>query len=881
MWFPSVLESLDFSSFHSRTRRGRRPPTRKLCLEALEDRTLMSAVHPLFDLAAVTTSPFPTDRFTAADTTQNTGRRVNLPLPDATTHPSDYQDTQVLNTLDGFNMQPRLSIPFDGAIDVNTVNSQDVFLLSMGDTLDSHDHGGQVVGINQLVWDPATNTLHAESNDLLDQHTRYALIVTNGVNDVSGPVEATRAFGRFEHDLGQSHDPVLRFYGAELDDALEAARRVGVRERDIVVASVFRTESATAVLEKIRNQIKANTPDPVDFLLGPDQSRTVFALGDVTGITWLQQTGDNPPAFTNATVDLSLLRSIPGAISQVAFGKYSSPDYEVHPGEYIQPVATRTGTPTVQGVNEIYFNLFLPSGEKPAQGWPVAIYGHGASGSKQRDLNVAATLAEHGIATVIINDVGRGFGPLGTLTVNQTDGESVTFAAGGRGINQDNDHDILATEGENATGPQSIISSRDAQRQTVVDLMQLVRVIQVGMHVNGDSAPDLDSSRIDYVGWSLGANIGTILLAVDPDVHAGALYSPGGPLVDNRRFGLNRGIVSASLDARTPSLINPPGITNLGGIPTPAPYFDENLPLRDGVPLTVQLADGTVAVIQGPVINTVTGAMAIQEWLDTTEWVAQSGNQVAYAPHLRKDPLAGVPAKSILVLFGNGDQTVPNPAATAILRAGGLADFATFYRNDLAYAEDPTGVPKDPHAFVNNITNSDSLVAAIARGAQEQIATFLDSGGTVIIHPEPSRFFETPIVLPLPEGLNYISTAPPLIPIGTRAILLGAVSEGNTRTSGAALSVPLPWAYGQQVGRIANPSDVRAAPADNDVATSGNLILAPAETCKTITVPVQSSKKKEANETFLPNLWEAGNAVLPDPQGIGTILDDNGLGGKH
>src|SRR6516164_1879048 len=135
MWFPPIVGSLDFGSFHSRARRDRRAPTRKLCLESLEDRTLMSAVHPLFDLAAVTTSPFPTDRFTVADTSQNTGRRVNLPLPDLRMHPSDFQDTQVLNTLDGFNMQPRLSIPFDGAIDVNSVTSQTVFLVSLGDTL--------------------------------------------------------------------------------------------------------------------------------------------------------------------------------------------------------------------------------------------------------------------------------------------------------------------------------------------------------------------------------------------------------------------------------------------------------------------------------------------------------------------------------------------------------------------------------------------------------------------------------------------------------------------------------------------------------------------------------------------------------------------------
>src|SRR6516162_5638248 len=224
MWFPSFFGSLDFRAFRRRTRRGRRPLVRKLYLESLEDRTLLSAVHPLFDLAAPATSPFPSDRFTVADTSQNTGRRVNLPLPDPTTHLSDYQDTQLLNSLDGFNLQPRLSIPFDGSIDVNSVSSSDVFLVSLGDTLNPRDHGGQVVGINQVVLDPATSTLHVESNDLLDQHTRYALIVTNGVHDADGhPVEATLAFRLAPITLPFSSDPVLRFYGRELVEGLVAA----------------------------------------------------------------------------------------------------------------------------------------------------------------------------------------------------------------------------------------------------------------------------------------------------------------------------------------------------------------------------------------------------------------------------------------------------------------------------------------------------------------------------------------------------------------------------------------------------------------------------------------------------------------------------------
>jgi hypothetical protein len=165
MWFRSMFDSrLCRSSRLLVARKGssgarRRWPAR-LEVEFLEDRCLLSATHALFDLGSPAGGAFPSDRFTVADTTQNTARRVNLPLPDPSTHRSDYEDTQVLNTLDGFSLQPRLSVPFDRPIDVNTVNSSDVFLVSLGNTLDHNDHGGQVVGINQVIWDPATNTLN-------------------------------------------------------------------------------------------------------------------------------------------------------------------------------------------------------------------------------------------------------------------------------------------------------------------------------------------------------------------------------------------------------------------------------------------------------------------------------------------------------------------------------------------------------------------------------------------------------------------------------------------------------------------------------------------------------------------------------------------------
>jgi hypothetical protein len=719
-------------------------------------------VHALFNLRTPAVGPFPSDRFTVRDLTQNTSRRVNLPLPDPITHPSDYLDTQVLNTLDGFNLQPRLSVSFDGPIDVSTVTSQDVFVISLGDTLNPNDHGGQVVGINEVVWDTFTNSVHVESDQLLDQHTRYALVVTDGVHDLQGqPVAATAAFRLAPLVLPFSPDPVLRFYGRELIAGLGAAHRLGIPLRDIVDASVFTTESATAVLEKIRDQIHAAPPAPADFNLGPNGERTVFDLDQITGITFNRQTTTDGP-LDPIQVNLVPLRDTPGAVGQVAFGKYLSPDYEVHPGEYIPPVATRTGTPVVQGTNEIYFNLFLPSGPKPAGGWPVAIFGHGGNNTKQANgtsgpLTIAASLAAHGIATVAINAVGHGWGPLGTLTVNQAGVAPVTLPAGGRGIDQDGDHGISPGEGFYAAPPYDLLfQNRDGWRQTVADLMQLVRVIEVGMDVHGDGVPDLDPSRIYYAGQSMGGFYGTLFLAVEPDVRAGVFNVAGGRWSEVSRLSTSSGTrdgLGRALAARVPPLLNAPGVTAIDGLPVSAPYFNENLPLRDGVPLTVRLADGTNAVIQAPVLNTVPGAMAIQEALDHQQWAMMTGDPLAYVPHLRKAPLAGVPAKSVIYQFDKGDQTAVNPGTTALLRAGDLADRATYYRHDLAYAENPA-LLKNPHNFLGMIT--DPAARPIALGYQEQIAAFFVSDGTEIIHPEPARFFETPIQGPLPEDLNFI-----------------------------------------------------------------------------------------------------------------------------
>jgi dienelactone hydrolase len=677
---------------------------------------------------------FPSDQFAVFDLTQNTFQRVHLPRPDCGAQPVTCEDVDVLNTLDGFNPQPRLTIPFSGAIDVSTVTSDTVFLISLGSTLGGGSIGHKV-GINQVVWDPETLTVHAESDELLAPHTRYALIVTNGVRDDrghsitggggAGGGSRVGGFGGLDGIAGDTRDALDRVAGAHRDRA--------------VAATVFTTLSTTSTLEAIRNQVKAAKVAKVDFQIGTNGERAVFPFSPAVSAVQSRQVGTS--AFVNVPLPTILLTGLAlpgtGAIGQIAYGRFSSPNY-LTAGGFITPVGTRTGKPIGHGASTIYFSLFTPATPRPAGGWPVAIVGHGFGDSREGlPFTIAGSLAKQGIATLAINVVGHGGGPLGTITVT-TPTQSVTFPSGGRGVDQNADGLIDGTEGSSAVRPNSLRGSTDGLRQTITDLMQLVREVQAGIDVDNDGIADLDPARIYYTGQSFGGIYGTMFLAVEPDVRVGVPNVPGGPAIEIIRLSP---FFRESLFAPGAALR---GLVNNPGGATPGQQVVENIPLR-GEPAR---------------INTVPGAMALQQFIDRSQWAAEVGDPVTYAPHLRKSPLAGMKAKTVIIQYGKGDQIVPNPTQTAIVRAGDLADRTTFFRTDIFYALQPRPLaagdlpPLYPHTMVNTFASPGSVGVSLA--AQAQIATLFATDGAVMIDPDGAGpLFETPIALPLPEGLNF------------------------------------------------------------------------------------------------------------------------------
>ena len=65
------------------------------------------------------------------------------------------------------------------------------------------------------------------------------------------------------------------------------------------------------------------------------------------------------------------------------------------------------------------------------------------------------------------------------------------------------------------------------------------------------------------------------------------------------------------------------------------------------------------------------------------------------------------------------------------------------------------------------------------------------------------------------------------------------------------------------------------------MAKSGTVYFAPGETSKIITITIKGDTKKEKDETFYVRLSGAVGATITDSQGVGTIVNNDGVIAKR
>jgi hypothetical protein len=650
---------------------------------------------------------FPSDAFTVRDKSQLTGRRVHfrkgVDYPTVggrirkrcTSATYSICDAfRELNKLDGWDLQPRATVRFTGAIKLASVNDKDFFVTTR--------KGRFVSGFRQLTFDPKTHMLAGISDKFLKEGTRYSLHVRSGIRDSRGKrVKACSA-------------------------------KKGCRAN-------FTTRTASGELVRIRKALDAAAPPTLTFAQGGTddvfRAATVSPsiAGPLNGMVRNDQVKADPKApgaiSSSAVPDLIP----PGAAGYFAFGSFLSPRYQFASasghqdkvtgrtdGE-IPPVPSKR-TPKELGSDRLGVAVVTPDPSQFPPPWPAAVYGPGFTRSHY-DIFVSADYnAQRGILTIATDPAGHGYGPESTTTVT-AGGVPTTFKSYGRGRDLDGDGKI-GTGLDDGVGPtghaqpkggelpshKPIDGLRSGLIQTAVDDMALGRALKK-LDIPGVGKNLVDPKRIMYYGISFGGIYGTMLMGTDPLFNRGLLNVPGGPIADIARLSGFRGDLAAQLKRSRPNMLNG-GPGNDG--------FTEDLPLRNEPPQVIKHA----------------GAPALQELLAASDWYDRSGSPETFAPRirLRPDPAWSKAPKDVAFQTAYGDGTVPNPTAATLYRAGQLFDRVAYYRNDKTptYASDPHGWLADP------------TLAGRSSG-QQQLAEFLSSGQ--LTNPNPA-FLEVPIANP-------------------------------------------------------------------------------------------------------------------------------------
>ncbi|HEX6489498.1 MAG TPA: Ig-like domain-containing protein [Candidatus Dormibacteraeota bacterium] len=651
---------------------------------------------------------FPDNFFLTRDRTQLTGHRVNLVQgrdfpryqgqiqPGCTTADYSLCDAAAeLNTLDGFDLQPRVTVPFTGPIDLSSVTVDDFYITGAN---------GFKSGLRQLTFDPTSNILAGIADAFLQEDTTYVIHVTNGIRDTSGKSVSACSGGCTATFTTRTASSELVKIRKSLDSGL-AYSQAGIANKGITFDGVFNTA-----------------------MLGPSLSGQL----PQNSIVRIDQVNVNGATQSSAVPVLIP----PGSAGYFAFGSFLSPRYQYasstghqdDPNGFTDgqiPVVGTTQTPAALGADRIRAIVVTPDPNRFPPPWPAAIYGPGFTRSAYDIFVTADYNASLGILTVATDPSGHGFGPQSKTQVTTIDGTTTTFSSHGRG--RDLEGDGLIGDGLNdGVGPTGHCTTTACTTelpsrkpldglesglvQTTVDNMALARSLTSGLTIAGIGS-NLVKGNPMYYGLSFGGIYGTMLTGTDPLIHQALMNVPGGPIADIARESGFRADVAAALGRTKPSELN--GGPGLNG-------FTEDLPLRSDAPEVISHA----------------GAFALQETFGDTDWYDRMGSPETFAPRIRLRPdLAwATNPKNVLFESAYGDGTVPNPTAGVLYRAGDLFDRVLYYRND----KTPT-YSSDPHGWLADPTLS-------GRTSGEQLlGIFLSTGQVVNTNP---AWFEFPVANP-------------------------------------------------------------------------------------------------------------------------------------
>lgn len=448
-------------------------------------------------------------------------------------------------------------------------------------------------------YDINTNTLIIRVLLPLEERSHYAVVITKRLT-------------------GENGEPVLSPYDApyqetqkdEMENFFKGGvlKNYGLKREDVSFAWSFSTQSVTADLAAIREGLYGYGPFKnlaKDFPVTGDE----FALDPMTekGKNVYLFEGKKLALFLNVGASLlGMNENAGGGIKKVIKG-FDSVDYMIsgtyttpyflendsgidHYSEEVFHVNTKTGEYKAHK-DQVDFILCVPKAtaqHKPP--FPVIFIGHGYTMNRLMTIPLCGVVAPHGIAAIGIDSAGHGAASLvddieAFLKNNKNAADAVKslgFMPFLKAISHGRDRDLNG-DGHPDSGADYwtayVFHSRDMARQTMIDHMQLIRIMrsfdgkqtwnlkdttgfgQLAGDFNGDGVVDIGGPKGFYaaMGISLGGIHTSILPAVEPALKVSMPIVGGGGLVDLGIRSLQGGVPQGvTLRLMGPLVVNVP-----------------------------------------------------------------------------------------------------------------------------------------------------------------------------------------------------------------------------------------------------------------------------------------------------------------------------------
>ena len=390
--------------------------------------------------------------------------------------------------------------------------------------------------------------------------TGYLVILTNGITDISGsPAVPDTDYATIKAALASGGakcpsitDPTLNGICQLTGAHLQIAQAIGVNPANIVLTFSFTTESTADTLELLSATTKP-------------QALKLNATG-------LPTSAANPLLPGHSDIFVGVL-TIPYYLSTSAplTGSWNAPPFPLDPSSMFVtrfnplPVPTQNLLIPVLATVPNANSLAVKGGATAP--WPVLIFQHGITRSREDMLAVADSFADAGFAVVAIdlplhgvtnikdplyasaaNPLYAGLGlPASQMSIERTfDLELITPGT----IDSSGSHFINLT---------SLLTSRDNLREGAADLITFERSVAGATVANAGGTTIFLAGHTHYLGHSLGAIVGGVFLGVVPatDVSTGTLANPGGKLstllIDSPSFApeINAGLAAQGLSPGT------------------------------------------------------------------------------------------------------------------------------------------------------------------------------------------------------------------------------------------------------------------------------------------------------------------------------------------